>query len=156
MPRRLLRPRRSSQNNQQRKDNMPTIETASVKVMRSHDYCHFEVALSSSVANSPEAVDELRKTAARLADKAVEQYKVAKENAEQMVYDARGFARLQDLQSRILKKPESDHTPQEKAVLKAIADRLHRSRRCYDYEDQWEEEEAWQDIEEPGEEDVKF
>jgi hypothetical protein len=51
------------------------IEFGSVKVMRSHDYCHFEVVLTSSEANTPQLVDELRKTAARLADKAVEQYK---------------------------------------------------------------------------------
>jgi len=130
------------------------IESASVKVMRSYDYCHFEVSLSSSTAASPESVDELRKTAARLADKAVEQYKLAKENAEQMEYDRRGLARLQEMQTRILKKPESEHTPQEKAVLKAISDRIHHARLRYDYQDDFEEEEPWQDVEDPT--DVQF
>ena len=56
-------------------------EMASVKVMRSHDYCHFEVCLSSSSANTLELVDELRKQAARLADKAVKQYQQSKRAA---------------------------------------------------------------------------
>ena len=55
-----------------------TITVASVKVMRSHDYCHFEVNLAASVDCPPDSpewfqqVDGLRKNAARLADKAVE------------------------------------------------------------------------------------
>lgn len=57
------------------------IEIATVKVMRSYDYCHFEVCLSSSSASTPDAVDGLRKQAARLADKAVDQYRIAKNNA---------------------------------------------------------------------------
>jgi hypothetical protein len=73
-----------------------TISVASVKVMRSHDYCHFEVALSATIDDGlerPVQVDELRKTAARLADKAVEQYKVAKLNAERLEQDERARTR---------------------------------------------------------------
>lgn len=63
----------------------PKIEMASVKVMRSHDYCHFEVSLTSSEANKPEEVDALRKVAARLTDKAVRQYQIAKINASKLL-----------------------------------------------------------------------
>lgn len=115
------------------------VETASVKVMRSHDYCHFEVCLSSSLANTPELVDELRKTAARLADKAVEQYKVAKANAQAHENDSSQLASLLYRHSDILKKPESERTPEEKATVKTIEDRKHRSRRFYSYEDEWSE-----------------
>ena len=53
-------------------------EQASVKVMRSFDYCHFEICLTMNEEGafySTEAVDNLRKEAMRLADKTVEQYK---------------------------------------------------------------------------------
>jgi hypothetical protein len=51
---------------------------ASVKIMLSYDYSHFEIALSSDNCDSADAVDELRKVAQRLADKAVKQYKTMK------------------------------------------------------------------------------
>ncbi len=54
---------------------------ASVKVMRSYDYCHFEVALSTQCSTMG-GIDDLRKDAARLVDKAVAQYITAKEAAE--------------------------------------------------------------------------
>lgn len=59
----------------------PPITHASVKVMRSHDYCHFEVSLGYDAPATLEQIDALRKEAARLADKAVEQYKIAKRAA---------------------------------------------------------------------------
>ncbi len=118
---------------------IPPIEVGSVKVMRSHDYCHFEVCLSSSAANTPELVDELRKTAARLADKAVEQYKVAKRHAnliESESYD-REFQREEA--GRIEAMPETERTPQEQANLKAYKDKVWADSREYDYEDDWQE-----------------
>jgi hypothetical protein len=100
------------------------------------------------------AVDELRKTAARLADKAVEQYKVAKKNAELATYDERTMLRLQDEANEIEGKPEQQRTPEEQAKLKAIRD-LAFARRRYDYQDDWEEEEQWEpDMD--GVEDVAF
>ena len=66
-----------------------TINIASVKVMRSYDYCHFEVTLAADVQCPPDSpewfgqVDNLRKKAARLADRAVAQYKVSQEASSQ-------------------------------------------------------------------------
>jgi len=115
------------------------IDIVSVKVMRSHDYCHFEVNLSSSSAATPEQVDELRKTAARLADKAVEQYKTAKRNCELIASDAqertwesRRIARLEEV-------PETERTPEDQARIKAFRDKAYIARRRFDYEDEWEE-----------------
>jgi len=119
---------------------MPEIQTGSVKVMRSHDYCHFEVCLSSSAATTPEAVDELRKTAARLADKAVEQYKTAKNNVELAMNDKSQLDSIRYRHRDVLEKPEGERTPEEKALVKAVEDRAHYSRRKYDYEDDWDEE----------------
>lgn len=115
----------------------PTIHTASVKVMRSHDYCHFEVQLGTTDATTPESVDELRKTAARLADKAVEQYKICKEVAEdrrsnQYTVDS---MRLRELTKEIKAKSETDRSVEEKATLKDYEDAVFRANRSYDYED---------------------
>lgn len=124
-----------------------TITVAAVKVMRSFDYCHFEICLSTSSTDtdalSPIVVDDLRKTAARLADKAVEQYKSAKENARRAELDAYQLRNLREDAERISKIPESERTPRQKAVLKTIQDREHWKRTRYDYEDDWEEEGDW-------------
>ena len=63
------------------------ITNVSVKILRSFDYCHFEVNLSATVGAVSDAqviaeTDELRKTAARLADKAVKQYRQRKRALE--------------------------------------------------------------------------
>jgi hypothetical protein len=134
------------------------INVASVKVMRSHDYCHFEVQLSATIADGVEQValvDELRKTAARLADKAVEQYKVAKLNAERLEQDARTHSDLLHDAERIEAKPEGERTPVEKAVLKFIQD-LKFERRRYNYDDEWDEEEEWRPELPDGDEDPEF
>lgn len=113
--------------------NTPTIQTASVRVMRSYDYNHFEVALTSSDATTPEQVDDLRKQAARLADKAIEQYKVAKEAAESVSQMESEYSRAQ-----AEKTPENERTPEQKAILKYHSDYVFASRFQYDYDDEWE------------------
>lgn len=117
------------------------IHLASVKVMRSHDYCHFEVNLSASIDCPPESpewfqhVDGLRKNAARLADKAVEQYKVAKaaHQSEESSFDSMRYAA-----ENAMRTPEAERTPNEMAAIKALAD-ARFSQRHYDYQDDWEE-----------------
>jgi hypothetical protein len=115
------------------------IETASVKVMRSHDYCHFEVVLGSSQANTPEAVDELRKAAARLADKAVEQYKIAK-----LAHERTETIKQSWLLKSAEDKPEDERTPKDKAIIKYHSDAAFRARFDYDYEDDWQQDD-WED-----------
>jgi hypothetical protein len=115
------------------------IDTASVKVMRSHDYCHFEVCLSSSSANTPELVDELRKTAARLSDKAVEQYKVMKSEAEKCLSDKFSRDLLVAKMKRIEETPEGERTVRDQAELKAYKDEPWKARDRYDYDDQWDD-----------------
>lgn len=117
-----------------------TINSATVKVMRSHDYCHFEVSLSASLdcpPGSPEwfqHVDGLRKNAARLADKAVEQYKIAK---REYTSETDTLDSLKHDAERAENTPEAERAPEEKAAIKALADyRFHQ--RHYDYEDDWQ------------------
>jgi len=50
---------------------------ASVKIMRSYDYCHFEICLGTDEDIPLVDVDKIRKDAQRLVDKAVDQYKIA-------------------------------------------------------------------------------
>jgi hypothetical protein len=119
-------------------NNTPLITGGSVKVMRSYDYCHFEVCLSASDLTSPEEIDELRKTAARLADKAVTQYQIAKRNAELAMRDKSNLESIRYRHRDILEKPEGERTPEETAIVKAIEDRAHFNRPCYDYEDDFE------------------
>lgn len=119
----------------QMKINQPIgIENASVKVMRSYDYCHFEVCLSSSSATTVQGVDELRKAAARLADKAVEQYKIAK-TAQGRLYAIKQKWTL--LQAQNI--PENDRSPEDKAVIKYHADAAFAAQFEYDYEDEWDQ-----------------
>jgi hypothetical protein len=100
--------------------------------MRSFDYCHFEVTLSSTDATTTEAVDMLRKEAARLADKAVWQYQVAKSAAS----DRRDISESWRLESA-KRTLENERTPDEKAVIKYHSDAAFRARFGYDYEDDW-------------------
>jgi uncharacterized protein with PIN domain len=134
--------------------NPPPLTNAVVRVMRSHDYCHFEVTLSASngeaiAIHNPgdprgeresiptpldvRDVDELRKTAARLVDKAIEQYKVKK--AALQLGDSYAFAALQRERDRIMLIPETERSVDHLALCKKVADREHAMK--YDYEDQW-------------------
>lgn len=115
------------------------IETVSVKVMRSFDYCHFEVALTASQVQEPEDVDQLRKSCARLVDKAVDQYKIAKHNFELMMDDAAILERMEARAKQLSAIPEDQHTPRDKAILKALEDRTHKIRSRYDYQDDYDE-----------------
>lgn len=118
-------------------DELPTIANASVKVMNSYDYCHFEVALSAESV-SLQDVDNMRKEAQRLVDKAIKQYKIAKRDASR---NRDVPFELQRQASAIMKNfPKSEWTPEQKAVIKAIDDINFRASRFYDYEDDWDDE----------------
>lgn len=132
----------------------PPVNSATVRVMKSFDYSHFEITLSTSLpvygvqdgkvtrlGDTPlsiESIDELRKQAARLADKAVEQYKIAKTNAQRILDQSYGFQRLKHLADEAKKITEVDRTPEQKANIKALADFVHHQK--YDYQDDWEEQ----------------
>lgn len=95
---------------------------ANVKVMRSYDYCQFEVALTDECADL-DAVDELRKCAAVLVDEAVRQYRIAK--AKESARQSKDYEREKALErlKRIEEKPRSEWTLEEAAVMRAVADK---------------------------------
>ena len=102
--------------------------------MRSYDYSHFEVCLTSSSATTPQGVDELRKTAQRLADQAVEQFKLAKVAAERV-----NSMKQEWLLEQAEKMPENERTPEAKAIIKYHSDAAFAAQFDYDYQDDWEQ-----------------
>lgn len=115
-----------------------TISGASVKVMRSYDYCHFEVCLSEDDAINLNAVDDLRKDAMRLVDKAVEQYKTAKASESKRLSHHSDAKRLKAKAKAIKENfPKSEWTPDQKATIKMYEDHCFHASRIYDYEDHW-------------------
>jgi ABC-type transport system involved in Fe-S cluster assembly fused permease/ATPase subunit len=109
---------------------------ASVKIMLSYDYCHFEVALSSDTINTTEQANELRKHAQRLADEAVRQYRAAKSFEEGKM---RNKFELDSLERKVktIKEnfPQSEWTSAQQATVKAYDDMMHEMNSRYDYED---------------------
>jgi hypothetical protein len=106
---------------------------ASVKIMRSYDYNHFEICLSSDEDMTLQQVDDMRKEAMRLTDKAVYQYQLAKDNIQYSKYN--NFLR-KDLEKKvkIIKEnfPKSEWTEEQKATVKALDDFEY-----WDYQDDW-------------------
>lgn len=109
---------------------------ASVKVVNSYDYCHFEVALSAEDV-SLEDVDNLRKDAQRLVDKAIKQYKIAKRAAVVDLTPTSEMARkVQAIRENF---PQSEWTPEQQATVKEYENRCFRASIQYDYQDDWDD-----------------
>jgi len=118
---------------------------ASVKVMRSYDYCHFEIVLGTNDDEEWDLkkVDEMRKEAARLVDKAVKQYAIAKkmaENRERLLSEKRY---LEQKVEEIKNKPESEWTAEQRAIIKQLQDEEYWNRHQYDYEDEYDEDDDY-------------
>ena len=81
----------------------------------------------------------MRKEAQRLADKAVEQYKIAKSDAEWQASAIDGLDRL-ELDVKVIKEnfPKSEWTPEQKAKVKALEDVTFRQSQPYNYQDDWD------------------
>jgi hypothetical protein len=112
------------------------IKQASVKVMLSHDYSHFEASMSLENENGIplKDIDEARKNCQRLADKAVGQYKTAKSDAIKLT--ATSYERQQlekEVREIKVNKSECSWSVLEKAKVKALEDYRHQT--MYDYND---------------------
>lgn len=112
------------------------VKTASVKVMLSYDYSHFEASMSieNEAGLSMTDIDEARKNCQRLADKAVGQYKKAKQMAAQRndgQYRMKNF--LAEIK-RIEAKEEGDRTVNELAMLKQYQDENWQAQFDYNYD----------------------
>ena len=112
---------------------------ASIKVMNSYYYCHFEVALSVEDVEITD-VDLLRKEAQRLVDKAIKQYKIAKRVAQIDVTPSHELIR----KVKAIKEnfPQSEWSPEQQATVKEYEDRNFRASLSYDYQDDWDDGDA--------------
>ncbi|OJX63063.1 hypothetical protein [Dysgonomonas sp. 37-18] len=111
------------------------IKSASVKVMLSYDYSHFEASMSveNESGLTMSDIDDARKKCQRLADKAVGQYKKAKQmasNRSDGEYQMRNF---QEQCERIKAKDEQDRTIKEIAMLKQYEDENWQANFMYEY-----------------------
>jgi hypothetical protein len=115
---------------------MATVKSASVKVMLSYDYSHFEASMSieNESGLSLKEIDEARKSCQRLADKAVHQYKVAKTNAAARSDGKYKMASFEQECKRIAAKDEHDRTIKEIAMLKQYQDENWQVQFDYDYD----------------------
>jgi hypothetical protein len=123
------------------------IKSASVKVMLSYDYSHFEASMSleNDIGLSMKEIDEARKNCQRLADKAVGQYKTAKAMAAKR---SDGQFQMQNFEAecrKISQKDEHDRTLKEIAMLKEFEDEKWRLKfqYLYDYDDDEEYDNRW-------------
>lgn len=117
-------------------NNETKIKSASVKVMLSYDYSHFEssMALENENGLTMNDIDNARKSCQRLADKAVAQYKTAKAQAAKRVdgdYQMRNF---EAECKRISQKAEHDRTLKEIGMLKQYDNENWREQFDYPYD----------------------
>ena len=95
---------------------------ASVKVMRSYDYCHFEVALSTDYEASLDEVNELRRQAAILVDEAVREYRIAKEKESARNGIEWQFKSAAKRAESIKLKPASEWSIEDAAFMRGYED----------------------------------
>lgn len=112
------------------------VKTASVKVMLSYDYSHFESSMSieNESGLSLQDINEARKNCQRLSDEAVRQYKKAKEMA---AFRQNGTYELDNFRNtceKIKLKTECDRTIKEIAMLKQYEDENWQSQFDYPYD----------------------
>lgn len=115
------------------------IKSASVKVMQSFNYCHFEVCttIENDEGLTKAEIDDARKDCQRLTDKAIEQYKKAKELAAKRSDGQYKMENFKAQCEQILRKAEGDRTINEIAMLKQYQDENWQAQfeYPYDYED---------------------
>jgi len=115
------------------------IKTASVKVMLSYDYSHFEssMSLENESGLTMKDIDEARKNCQRLSDKAVRQYQKAKEMAAMRTDGKYKIHNFESQCKKILEKVEGERTVNEIAMLKQLENENWQAQfeYNYDYED---------------------
>ena len=115
------------------------VKNASVKVMLSYDYSHFEASMSleNDEGLSLQEIDAARKDCQRLADKAVGQYKTAKLQAAQRTDGEFKMRNFEAQCKAIAAKDEHDRTLKEIAMLKQYQDENWQEQfeSRYDYDD---------------------
>lgn len=120
---------------------MTTIrKSATVKVMLSHNYNHFEasIALENEDGVTVEDIDNARKDCNRLCDKAIKQYNQAKMIESKRASMTHEKKNLEREVAEIKQKDKETWTVVEKAKVKALED--HNWELRWDYDDDWNED----------------
>jgi|ERR1043166_2709564 hypothetical protein len=110
--------------------------SATVKVMQSYNYCHFEASKVIEANEGSELtmqeIDTARIDCQMLTDKAVEQYKKAKTHEQKRAGIQNEYESLMREVGEIKKKSENEWSPVDKAKVKALEDQQYQQRH-YDY-----------------------
>lgn len=110
------------------------VENCSVKIMLSYDYCHFEIQLGHRESLTIGEVNELRKKAQRLADKAVKQYRTSQKISKLLSHH--DLERLREVVAKIEEIPEGERSSSDKAYVNELRQYEYwKDREPYDYED---------------------
>ena len=115
----------------------------SVKIMRSYDYCHFEVCLGTDELMDLDGINQMRKEAALLVDEAVRQYQIAKEKESSRKWNYTQMKGLLDKIKLIESLPESERTPEQAALLRGNAD--SEFWQTYESEDYYYQDDPYRD-----------
>lgn len=117
---------------------MTKITTATVKVMQSYNYCHFEASMSleNEAGIEPIEIDNARKDCQRLTDKAVKQFQTAKSVESKRANLNFEKQALEREVASIKQKVKEDWSVTDKAKVKALED--HNWNLQFDYEDDFD------------------
>ena len=116
---------------------METVRTqVSVKTMLSYDYCHFETSmtLENATGVSNEQIDNARKDCMRLCDKAIKQYKIAKDCVAKRTDGKYQIENFEKQCKTIAAKSEHDRTLKEIAMLKQYENENWQEQFEYEYD----------------------
>jgi hypothetical protein len=126
----------------QKKENQKMIESrlykAGISIMRSYDYSHFEVSLSTDEDMTLQEIDDMRKDAIRLVDKAVKQYQIARDR-EKKINNGQSYDYMElERKAKIIMEnyPQSEWTPEQIATIKELTDFDYALGHGYDYEEE--------------------
>jgi len=113
-------------------------KSATVKVMLSYNYNHFEasIALENEDGLEVKDIDDARKDCNRLCDKAIIQYQQAKTIENKRANKVSEKRQLEREVAEIKQKDKSTWTVVEKAKVKALED--HDWNLQWDYDDDWD------------------
>lgn len=113
-----------------------TIKSASVKVMLSYDYNHFESCMSVENEDglTMKDIDDARKNCQRLCDKAIIQYKAAKSAEQNKMRSQMEKEQFERKVERIKMKSYGERTVDELAIIKAYEDENWIKQFDYDYD----------------------
>lgn len=107
--------------------------SASVKIMLSYNYCHFEICKGTEQELGNKEINAMRKDVQRLVDEAVRQYKVAEDMAAKREQAEWAKEDFENRISKIKATPEGERTINDVAILKEYEDEKWESRFSYSY-----------------------